>query len=849
MPWLFESVSRFFGRVEIFALGAEDDRREAEEALARGRPLEARQAARALLTKVPSSPLGLALWADAAEVAWLDDEVVEALSQLSQVLPWRADVWLRLGRAGLRVAWPEARAALEKAVSAEEDREASREATLALCDLDLGLGDAERAARWLDRAPPSSAPDAAIELRRAEIAIQVGDEAEAARAAKAMLDELDPGRVALVRAQVARAEGDVGRAIEAGTRAFLLDVQGAESVLASLVGQSRDAVHVGRVRALVEAMGQASAPAWLAAFALAEGRGDDAQKALEIGAIRGDSASCEALAKLATERRDARALSIVVEHAPRFLSSEQRALVEAARALERGEDDAVLGLLEELRQPTSLDWAVELTCAVVLRWAPRGAIADWTRIAGILGHAVRDLDRGEMLGATEALTVERERPLRVAVVGEFNAGKSTFLNALLATDVAPTGVLPTTACLHWVAWAPDAFARIVVSGAPDRVVPHGDLKATLRALSDAGSKVSRVYIYAPLELLKRIEILDTPGFNALDPAHAEAARSAFEEAHVVVWLLDATSPLKESERLVLAAVRDVGVGIQILLNKADRLDAEALGLVLEHVRSGLSGAGLTSFAPPVAFSARLALQGKLGDAARFEASGFREVESVITERIVDASEVLRESALRRKALRIARSLAADADARAEEESLAAIRLRELTAAKLAAASRLRADRRSLAVELDRALEVERRRLADDLRPLGPLDREKRQSEGVHAYVSTRFVERFGPLVVERLAAASGVPLEPAASRAVTDVLGGAVAAAPETMDFFDLPLHRVLGAAVEAFARALGASAEATHSPPRFSGLARTLHALVGALSVEAAHPDESAQTSVVLET
>src|SRR6185436_3202358 len=106
------------------------------------------------------------------------------------------------------------------------------------------------------------------------------------------------------------------------------------------------------------------------------------------------------------------------------------------------------------------------------RWVPRAATsddgseavieADWPRLLRALRDLSRELDRLDVLGRVEALAVERERPLRVAIVGEFNAGKSTFINALLGEDVAPTGVLPTTATLHWVAWAPDAFARVVV---------------------------------------------------------------------------------------------------------------------------------------------------------------------------------------------------------------------------------------------------------------------------------------------------------------------------------------------------------------------------------------------------
>src|SRR5262249_51701596 len=138
-------LSRFFGRVEILARGLEAERRAAESALGRGQVLEAREHARTIVGEVPDSPLGLALWADAAEEAWLDHEVVTALSELATHVPWRADVWLRLGRAGLRIEWPPAREALERAAVAPDERSCARLALLDLADLDLEAGDPSRA--------------------------------------------------------------------------------------------------------------------------------------------------------------------------------------------------------------------------------------------------------------------------------------------------------------------------------------------------------------------------------------------------------------------------------------------------------------------------------------------------------------------------------------------------------------------------------------------------------------------------------------------------------------------------------------------------------------------------------
>src|ERR1700691_1896846 len=181
MPRLVEGLSRFFGRVEIFALALESEPQAALAALAAGQPLEAREHARTIVGALPDSPLGLALWADAAEDAWLDHEAATALLELVKKAPWRADVWLRLARAGRRIEWPGARDALERAATAPDEREAARSALIELADQDLAAGDPGRAQRWLDRIAASvdGAPDGEAALRRAECAIARGDLAEA----------------------------------------------------------------------------------------------------------------------------------------------------------------------------------------------------------------------------------------------------------------------------------------------------------------------------------------------------------------------------------------------------------------------------------------------------------------------------------------------------------------------------------------------------------------------------------------------------------------------------------------------------------------------------------------------
>jgi small GTP-binding protein len=857
MPRLVEGLSRFFGRVEILALGLERERQAAEWALSRGRPLEARDHALVLLAELPGSALGLALWADAAEDAWLDHEVVHALSELSKKVPWRADVWLRLGRAGLRTEWPHAREALERAAAAPDEREDARTALLDLCDLDLAAGDAPRAARWLERigstltdgaqarsgAGTDASEDRDVALRRAECALALGD-IETARVASAEMGDDSPidGRAALVRAKLSLSAADPEGAIDHATRSFLLDTRGAAEFLASLVAASRDAVIVDRVRRIVAASGEIDKPAWAAAFAFAEGRRDDARKALARGLSEGDRGAAAALLGLAVETRDLDALHALATRDPELLSPELRTLREAAVLSAQGRDAAALAELDRVAgDAASVAWADELRRAIVARWIPpseggeHAPPARWPELLQELQHTAKALDRLDLASAVEALAVERERPLRVAVVGEFNAGKSTFLNALLGEDVAPTGVLPTTATLHWVAWALDPFARVVVRGSPDRVVSHEALKPTLRSLSESGAKVERVFIYAPIERLKRVEILDTPGFNAPDPDHRTRARQAFDEAHVAIWLLDATGPMKESERVVLSEIRSLGVPVQILVNKADRLKPPDLEHVLAHIRESLGQTGIGSYAPPIAFSARLSLKGRLGDEAALAASGWAAVEALFSEAIVDASDALRETALRRKARRIAEDLAELAAARASEDRAAAQAAREQKEALRAASALLLRERRAIGPSIERAIEPARRLLASDLRPLAEVADGRQASDlGLRIYAEERFTARLTDALAAEIGRAAKVESPPrSAVRAVRSVLMGAAAAHAAIGDLMERPLDRIIEAAVEAYAAALASEAAAQQIPPPSAALSQRARAVSEALVVK----------------
>jgi small GTP-binding protein len=191
----------------------------------------------------------------------------------------------------------------------------------------------------------------------------------------------------------------------------------------------------------------------------------------------------------------------------------------------------------------------------------------------------------------------------LVVVGEFNAGKSAFINALVGDAVLKEGVTPTTAHLH--------------------VLTYGDRPGAI-----VGAEGERI-ITAPVELLRELQIVDTPGTNAILRQHEKLTTEFVPRADLVLFVTSADRPFTETERAFLESIRDWGKKVIIIVNKADLLQTEAdLEQVTQFVRAGVQR--LLGFEPEVfPVSARLALRAKRGEPGIWAGSRFDRLEHFI----------------------------------------------------------------------------------------------------------------------------------------------------------------------------------------------------------------------------
>ena len=205
----------------------------------------------------------------------------------------------------------------------------------------------------------------------------------------------------------------------------------------------------------------------------------------------------------------------------------------------------------------------------------------------ILGETIKQLDELFLL----------------VVVGEFNSGKSAFINALLGDSYLEEGVTPTTTRINILRYG-ETTERIVVSE-------------------------NEHIITLPVEWLSEISIVDTPGTNAIIRSHEEITTLFVPQSDIVLFITSADRPFTESERQFLERIRDWGKKVVVVVNKIDILqDDKELEKVNNFVRDNANR--LMGISPDIfPLSSRNALLSKQGNPEFWATSRFEPLENFI----------------------------------------------------------------------------------------------------------------------------------------------------------------------------------------------------------------------------
>lgn len=179
----------------------------------------------------------------------------------------------------------------------------------------------------------------------------------------------------------------------------------------------------------------------------------------------------------------------------------------------------------------------------------------------------------------------RDMFFMVVVIGEFNAGKSTFVNAMLGEEVLPMGITPTTEVIE--------------------LIRYGKTKGNAPELREEG--VLREWVH-PNTGAQGVVIVDTPGTGSVFAKHERVAKDFLSRSDLVIFLLSAKRAFAQTERLYLELARDYGKKIILVINQIDLLEKKELQEVQSFVKQQVSET-LNIEPPMFLISAKTALKG------------------------------------------------------------------------------------------------------------------------------------------------------------------------------------------------------------------------------------------------
>ncbi len=142
----------------------------------------------------------------------------------------------------------------------------------------------------------------------------------------------------------------------------------------------------------------------------------------------------------------------------------------------------------------------------------------------------------------------RELFYLVVIIGEFNAGKSTFVNALLGESVLPMGITPTTERIELVRYSDVPRPTPIMRGDSLREWAHPNTGA------------------------EGVAIVDTPGTGSVFQKHEQVAKDFLHRSDLVIFLLSAKRAFAQTERLYLEMAKNYGKKIILVVNQVDLLD-------------------------------------------------------------------------------------------------------------------------------------------------------------------------------------------------------------------------------------------------------------------------------------
>lgn len=156
-----------------------------------------------------------------------------------------------------------------------------------------------------------------------------------------------------------------------------------------------------------------------------------------------------------------------------------------------------------------------------------------------------DLIKGKYEYEDELISIQKrynDKQFKIAVVGEFSSGKSTFINALIGKDILKHATLETTATVTYI-YNSKQDEKLIINYSNGKSAHYKDLNyikesTTTMSEEDVVNTIDSVEIYTKFDGIdEEIILVDTPGLNGVADKHREKTIEEIKKAHACIYVL------------------------------------------------------------------------------------------------------------------------------------------------------------------------------------------------------------------------------------------------------------------------------------------------------------------------
>ncbi|TYR73458.1 GTP-binding protein [Rossellomorea vietnamensis] len=200
------------------------------------------------------------------------------------------------------------------------------------------------------------------------------------------------------------------------------------------------------------------------------------------------------------------------------------------------------------------------------------------------------------------LVENMDSSLKVVIMGEVKAGKSTLLNALAGSNVSPSDIAEATGTVIEIKYNPIPYGKILLNDRTVKDIPEKIFAELARNNNnqDFFKNCLGVEFGFPVSGLKEFTLVDTPGLETITDDNSNRTKEYIAKTDVVIWVFNGHHLGQADVEEALIEVNRLGKPIVAVINRIDEIDEdpevlieyleEEMGLFVEEIIA-ISAAG------------------------------------------------------------------------------------------------------------------------------------------------------------------------------------------------------------------------------------------------------------------